>query len=63
MCNVNCSDAGEKLITSEYQDVLLREAQTAFFVSLVMTQLWNLVSVRTRFQSSLRQSFDTRLIW
>lgn len=50
------------LITRDDQDRLLREAQTAFFVSLVMTQLWNLVSVRTRFQSSLRQSFDSRLL-
>uniref|UniRef100_A0A915IPA8 Cation-transporting P-type ATPase C-terminal domain-containing protein n=1 Tax=Romanomermis culicivorax TaxID=13658 RepID=A0A915IPA8_ROMCU len=45
------------------QQILNAKAQTAFFVSLVVTQLWSLLSVRTRFQSSLRQKFDRRLLW
>jgi len=39
------------------------KGQTAFFVSLVMTQLWNLLAVRTRYQSIFRQKFQTKLIY
>jgi sodium/potassium-transporting ATPase subunit alpha len=37
--------------------------QSAFFVSLVMTQLWNLLSVRTRYQSIFTQRFQFKLFY
>jgi len=41
----------------------LGKAQTAFFVSLVMTQLWNLLCARTRRQSFFHSKFRFNLIF
>jgi hypothetical protein len=32
-----------------------RQAQTGFFLALVVMQMWNLISVRTRIQSSVKR--------
>jgi sodium/potassium-transporting ATPase subunit alpha len=40
----------------------LRQAQTGYFVALVMTQIINLFTVRTRYQSFFKQKFRASLI-
>ena len=48
--------AGGKLsIQNQYE--ILYEAQTGYFISLVMTQIWNLMAVRTRLTSVFHHPF------
>jgi sodium/potassium-transporting ATPase subunit alpha len=50
------SFVGGRYTVAEQLDILY-EAQTGYFVSLVMTQLWNLMAVRTRLASVFRHPF------
>lgn len=50
-------------LTPDEMTELAFKGQTAFFVSLVMTQLWNLLAVRTRYQSIFTQKFQMKLFY
>lgn len=47
----------------DYQTDLNYKGQSAFFVALVMCQLWNMLATRTRYQSIFTQKFQPKLLW